>query len=284
MKSTTTAPHRLNAYLRMRAYLSALPAARLLLAPLRSPAGRSFLRALYRTFVRLYAPDRRSRHEFNQWAEEGMDEVMELDHKWLAERILPKMSLASDDHILDLGCGGGWASRLIAERLRGAGHVVGLDISDEMVGRARAKNTHLENLSFLCGSADHIPFRDRAFTKLLSISAFYYFEHQEKVSKELFRIIEPEGYMFVLTCLHKGLRGWRSSARELRVPVHVWGVEEYKSMFKSAGWTDVHAEELQQEREPGRDIAGHDRALLVWARKPSLVRPELDQALKAQGT
>ncbi len=65
--------------------------ARLVLAPFRAPAVRNLLRGLYRTLLRLYAPDIRLRREFNRWAQNGMDETMELDHSWLAERIIPKL-------------------------------------------------------------------------------------------------------------------------------------------------------------------------------------------------
>ena len=244
--------------------------ARLVLAPFRAPAVRNLLRGLTGPYcgcmLRIFACGA----EFNRWAQNGMDETMELDHSWLAERIIPKMRLSSEDCILDLGCGGGWTCRRVAESLNGLGYVVGLDISDEMVRRARIKNTHIENLAFLCGSAEHIPCRDETFTRLLSISAFYYFEHQEEVLKELFRILEPNGSLFLLTCLYKELPEWRSTSRQLRVPVRVRGADEYKAMLEAAGWRDVHSEELlQQCEEAAGNNPGHDRALLISARKPA---------------
>ena len=68
----------------------------------------------------------------------------------------------------------------MAERLGRLGRVVGLDISDEMVRRARIKSTNIHNLAFLCGSAEHIPCENEVFTKVLSISAFYYFRASGK--------------------------------------------------------------------------------------------------------
>lgn len=69
-----------------------------------------------------------------------------------------------------------------------------------MVRRARIKSANIENLAFLCGSAEHIPCGDQVFTKVLSASAFYYFEHQEKVLTELFHVVATEGQLSLLNC------------------------------------------------------------------------------------
>jgi ubiquinone/menaquinone biosynthesis C-methylase UbiE len=79
------------------------------------------------------------RHEFNLWAEKGLGEGMELDHTWFTETALSRMSISSADRILDLGCGEGWACRLVATRLGDLCALVGLDVADEMVRRARTK-------------------------------------------------------------------------------------------------------------------------------------------------
>ena len=254
-------------YLRLRGY-SRLPIVRWLLAPFLIPGKPNLLRRLDRALMRLCPGDIRLRHEFNRWAENGFGESMGLDHLWLAERIIPKMNLSSGDRILDLGCGDGWACRFIAEH-SGVGHVVGLDVSDEMVRRARVKSTHGENLAFVCASAEHIPYPDEAFTRVLSISAFYYFEHPETVLTELLRVVAPGGRLFLLTCLYKGLPDWSTSARGLSVPVQVCSADEYKSMLQAAGWRDVHTEELLQESDRCGNTAGHDRALFISAQRSS---------------
>lgn len=233
----------------------------------RAPALPDFLRWVNRRLQRLYPPDIRLRREFNRWAEKGLGESMEVDHAWLAERTIPGMRLAADDRILDLGCGDGWACRCMAKHLGGRARIVGLDVSDEMLRRARIRSSNFEKLAFVCGSAERIPCRDHAFSKVLSISAFYYFEQPQKALTELFRVIAPDGHLFLLTCLYKELPNWRSSKRQLRVPVHVHSADEYGSMLRAAGWNDVHTQELLYDSGRGGNTAGHDRALLITARK-----------------
>jgi ubiquinone/menaquinone biosynthesis C-methylase UbiE len=234
----------------------------------RIPAVPHILRWGHRTLLKLYPRAGYLRREFNRWAIKGWGESMELDHTWLAERTIPEMTLSCNDRVLDLGCGDGWACRFIAKHLEGCGHIVGLDISDEMVRQARIRSSQVETLAFVCASAQRIPCRDQSFSKVLSVSAFYYFEQQEKVLTELLRVVAPEGYLFLLTCLYKDLPDWRSSKRYLRVPVHVHSAHEYECMLRAAGWTDVYSQELLRGSDACGPTPGHDRALLVRARRP----------------
>src|SRR5271167_3386520 len=105
---------------------------------------------------RTASADERLRNEFNQWAEQGKGEEMEVHHISITEQTLALMILKPGDRVLDLGCGAGWASRLIAKAVDDSakpGQVIGLDVSDEMIRRARVASTDYDNLMFVVGSA-----------------------------------------------------------------------------------------------------------------------------------
>ena len=76
------------------------------------------------------------RLEFNQWAKAGRGESMETGHKPMGAQAIEQMNISSHARVLDLGCGSGWAARLMAEKATN-GRVIGIDISDEMVRVAR---------------------------------------------------------------------------------------------------------------------------------------------------
>src|SRR5271169_2769983 len=99
--------------------------------------------------------DAQMRREFNQWAEAGRGEEMEQHHISITQQTLALMNLKPGQKVLDLGCGAGWGSRLLAQMVGGdrSGQVVGLDVSDEMIRRARASSTDFDNLLFVVGSA-----------------------------------------------------------------------------------------------------------------------------------
>src|SRR5580658_1271245 len=89
--------------------------------------------------------DERMRREFNEWAEAGRGEEMENHHISITQQTLALMKLKPGERVLDLGCGAGWASRLLAQAVSSAdkpGQVIGLDVSDEMIRRARANSSN----------------------------------------------------------------------------------------------------------------------------------------------
>src|SRR5262245_46948571 len=112
------------------------------------------------------------REEFNRWAEAGRGEGMEQEHLPIVLPVIEKMRLAPEDNVLDVGCGAGWLSRRIAQ-LVPQGRVVGMDISDEMVRRARRASAENDNLIFVVGGAEQIPWEANFFSHAISVESAY---------------------------------------------------------------------------------------------------------------
>src|SRR5579862_6277580 len=100
-------------------------------------------------------PDERLKQEHNRWAEEGEGEKMERHHPDVTEKTIRIMDMRPGERVLDLGCGAGWATRLLARLVadgpEGFGQVVGIDVSDEMIRRARAASRDFENVMYVWG-------------------------------------------------------------------------------------------------------------------------------------
>ena len=79
-------------------------------------------------------PDEKLQQEFNRWAAAGEGPKMENHHLDITEKTIRRMNLRPGERVLDLGCGSGWATRLLArlvgEGPEGFGQVIGLDVSD----------------------------------------------------------------------------------------------------------------------------------------------------------
>jgi SAM-dependent methyltransferase len=223
---------------------------------------------VWRSVVTRRPLDVRLHHEFNLWAAKGVGEGMDSPHRRLIEQALPKMDLAPGDHVLDLACGAGLSSRLIAASNARCDLVVGMDISNGMLSHARNQSQGFPNINFVCASAEHFPLPNNYFQKAFSVEAFYYFEHQDRVLSEFFRVLAPQGRLFLLICLYRDHAASLSTVDEVDVPVHVRTIEEYKSMLRDGGWIDVRAEEFVHQPPPGRKPDVHDRALFLSARKP----------------
>jgi arsenite methyltransferase len=188
--------------------------------------------------------EERVRDEFNQWAAEGKGEEMEAHHISITEQTLALMNLKPGDRVLDLGCGAGWASRMMANVVANGnrpGQVVGLDVADEMIRRARAGSAEFDNVMFVVGSAQQIPWEENYFDKVLSVESFYYYADQERALAELFRVMAPLGELYILINLYSDNHYSLRWVDELKMPVQVRSEQEYLDMFRRHTFQGVRA-------------------------------------------
>ena len=235
-------------------------------------------------------PDEQLRSEFNRWAERGEGEQMERHHLDITEKTIRHMELRPGERVLDLGCGAGWATRLLArlvgEGPEGHGQVIGIDISDEMIRRARGASKDFDNVMFVVGSAEKIPWEENFFDKVLSVESFYYYPDQDRALNELFRVMAPRGRLFILINLYKDnplSLGW---VKNLQVPVAVRSKDEYVALLKGHAFEDVQAVQIPDDTPTPDDYKGKSfknvqelrefkriGALLLMGTKPNFRSP-----------
>jgi SAM-dependent methyltransferase len=178
------------------------------------------------------------RTEFNRWAESGKGESMQHEHWPITAPTLELMRLGETDNVIDLGCGGGWLSRILAQRVP-EGRVVGMDISDEMVRHAREKNTDLDNAMFVVGSVDEIPWEAQFFDKMISVESSYYWPEPARGLKETYRVLRDGGSAWVLINYYRDNPYCHQWAALLDVPTHLLSAEEWVQLFLDAGFSET---------------------------------------------
>ncbi len=234
--------------------------------------------------------DERLQLEFNRWAQQGEGPKMENHHLDITEKTLRRMNLRQGERVLDLGCGSGWATRLLARMVgegpKGFGQVVGVDISDEMIREARAGSKEFDNVMFVTGSATQIPWEENFFDKVLSVESFYYYPDQERALAELFRVMAPQGRLFILINLYKDNPYSLQWVPKLKVPVHIRSAAEYAEMLKQHAFEKVEYALIPDDTptpENYRTTSFHSLddlkafkrvgALLLMASKPDIRNP-----------
>src|SRR5579872_7379523 len=190
-------------------------------------------------------PDEILQQEFNRWASAGEGLKMEQHHLDITAKTIRKMELRPGERVLDLGCGSGWATRLLArlvgEGPDGFGQVVGLDVSDEMIREARTASKDFENVLYVWGSAQQIPWEENFFDKVLSVESFYYYADQDRALAELFRVMAPLGELYILINLYSDNHYTVDWQKLLQVPIHMRSEQEYVDLLKAHTFEDVRA-------------------------------------------
>lgn len=108
-----------------------------------------------------------------------------------ALKIIDQLRLNGDETILDVGCGDGRITAEIAKRVP-HGHLLGIDISQNMIDEAQKNFGNIENLTFQC--VDLVKFSsDKKFDRAVSFATFHWIKDQEAALKNIFNVLKPGG-------------------------------------------------------------------------------------------
>ena len=99
------------------------------------------------------------------------------------------------ERVLDLGCGAGTDSLVAAQMVGPEGRVVGIDMTPEMLVKARSAADELgaANVEFVQGEAESLPFHDASFDVVVSNGVIDLIPDKDVVFSELHRVLAPGG-------------------------------------------------------------------------------------------
>ena len=199
--------------------------------------------------------DERLRLEFNDWARAGRGEGMEKGHRPVGEQAIELMEIPARARVLDLGCGSGWATRLMAEKAS-SGSVTGIDIADEMIKLAREASTSFPNVEFQLASAEKLPFSDGEFSHAFSMESLYYYADMSAALREIKRVLKPGGRFVTVVDLYQENAPSAQWVDQLKVPVQFLSIAQYRSQFASVGFVNILDQRLYDPAPIPADYSG----------------------------
>jgi arsenite methyltransferase len=103
--------------------------------------------------------------------------------------------LEPGEEVADLGCGAGTDSLVAAQMVGPTGSVTGIDMTPEMLAKARAGADELgaENVDFVEGEIEHLPFADESIDVVISNGVIDLIPDKDAVFAEIFRVLRPGG-------------------------------------------------------------------------------------------
>jgi arsenite methyltransferase len=104
-------------------------------------------------------------------------------------------ALARGERVLDIGSGAGMDSLVAAQMVGAEGSVTGIDMTEEMLGKARAAaaETGFGNVEFVQGEAEALPFADESFDVVISNGVIDLVPDKDAVYSEIFRVLARGG-------------------------------------------------------------------------------------------
>ena len=171
-----------------------------------------------------------------------MLERMNRSHYEMTGWALGHWEIEEDDHILDIGCGGGATLHRMTEKIS-SGHVTGVDYSDVSVEISRKNNEEMirsGRLDVLEGSVEKLPFADDSFDKIITVESFYFWPDPQENLKEVFRVLKAGGTFLLVADIYQN--GCLTEEEEENIKnYHLFNPtrEEFRKLFENAGFTDI---------------------------------------------
>jgi SAM-dependent methyltransferase len=152
--------------------------------------------------------------------------------------------------VLDTGCGKGTTAFFLAREYDC--HVVGIDLSDEMISWCRSKAGEeglTERVGFLLGDGENLPFCDGSFDAVISECSLSLLPNKELATRDIKRVLKPRGKLLITDFILRG-----DISQELRGQITfpcclagAWRVEEYISLFARNGFQRPYMEDHSHE-------------------------------------
>ncbi len=176
-------------------------------------------------------------------------------------------SLRPGDVVLDLGSGAGFDAFLAAHVVGREGRVIGVDMTEAMVAKARANavKAELPNVEFRRGTIEALPVDDASVDVVISNCVINLSPDKPRVFREAFRALRPGGRLMVSDLV---TLGELPSSVRTSLPAYVGCVagvsleDDYLAMLRDAGFQDV---EVVGEKSAAAMLGGADLASAACA-------------------
>ncbi len=205
-------------------------------------------------------------------------------------------SLKEGEVVLDLGSGAGFDCFLAANQVGKTGRVIGVDMTAEMLDRARenARKGNYDNVEFRLGEIENLPVADHQVDVIISNCVINLSSNKKRVFREAFRVLRPGGKLMVSDIVllkelpaevkdsvaaYIGCVAGAVTKKEYLEAVQAAGFEETKVVGEAAFSTELLASDpvareiaksLNLSPERAEDLASSVVSIKVSATKPAV--------------
>ena len=189
-------------------------------------------------------------------------------------------SLQPGETVLDLGAGGGFDCFLAAAEVGDEGRVIGVDMTPDMVSKARAnaERGKFANVEFRLGEIENLPVADGIVDVIISNCVINLSPDKPRVFAEAFRVLKPGGRLAISDVV-----ATVDIPEEIRNDPRMLSgcmggaalIEDLEAMLAAAGFENIAIEPKDESREfirdwaPGTNITDYVVSATIEAQKPA---------------
>jgi arsenite methyltransferase len=189
-------------------------------------------------------------------------------------------SLKPGEIVLDLGSGGGFDAFLAAKKVGPQGKVFGVDMTFEMVMKARKNATKIgyKNVEFLLGEIEHLPLPNNSVDVVISNCVINLSTDKQQVYNESFRVLKEGGRIAISDVVaHTPLPPQMVNNKDLycNCIAGALAIDELKKILMQAGFTEIVIEPQEASRSYIKDwVPDSDSENYVVSAKIKATKPK----------